>query len=460
MAVLKGMSIGATVPVMELFAINAFEELEPLLHPADGQMLFLERKEGYAGAPLRRPERCSSFAVKRPRGRRSSRTTSTGSPATRQRRRGRRHPERPARPGGLTHGRVLPAGRRHEQSRRRAGHRVAHRLGRPGRRAARARLAVLARVEGPGRTRSLGRRCPGGPAATATRSRSPAGSALVVETTAESIAVLAGPARPHQPLPGPGARAARRRRRREGSSARHARLVELVDERKPSTVPEVMDMMRDQRRSAAGDLPPPGPGRRRRGVGGHVLHGGRRSRADGCGSRRGTRADRVRGDRPRRTSDDQARCLPTAGPTGPCYTDPIRTARSNEQAGRPTANRARFARATARGALEEKAAEGATMAREQKARSGRGADALVGAIAARHVHAGRDGTGDREHDDERVVFTWADTAEPSSLNPMVGVPGTRLLLLDTRAMTCRSTSTPTSERNSRASIRRLRLRVW
>lgn len=62
MAVLKGMSVGATVPVLELFAINAFEELEPLLQAPEGEMLFLQRKEGY----IRKPpavERCSSFTV-------------------------------------------------------------------------------------------------------------------------------------------------------------------------------------------------------------------------------------------------------------------------------------------------------------------------------------------------------------------------------------------------------------
>ena len=64
--VLKGMSMGALVPVMELFAINAFEELEPLLEPQEGQMLFLQRKEGYLKAP---PERCSSVAIRTADGR-------------------------------------------------------------------------------------------------------------------------------------------------------------------------------------------------------------------------------------------------------------------------------------------------------------------------------------------------------------------------------------------------------
>jgi isopenicillin-N N-acyltransferase-like protein len=56
MAMITGMAEGAMVPVMELFAVNAFEELEPLLSPVDGQELFLDRKEGH------RVERCSSFS--------------------------------------------------------------------------------------------------------------------------------------------------------------------------------------------------------------------------------------------------------------------------------------------------------------------------------------------------------------------------------------------------------------
>jgi len=64
MATIKGMSVGAMVPVLELFAINAFEELEPLLQPEEGGMLFLQRKEGYLSPPPQpRVERCSSFSV-------------------------------------------------------------------------------------------------------------------------------------------------------------------------------------------------------------------------------------------------------------------------------------------------------------------------------------------------------------------------------------------------------------
>jgi isopenicillin-N N-acyltransferase like protein len=70
MNVLKGMSIGAMVPIMELFAINAFEELEPQLESPEGELLFLQRKEGYVQAPVpppsTPPERCSSLSVKLP----------------------------------------------------------------------------------------------------------------------------------------------------------------------------------------------------------------------------------------------------------------------------------------------------------------------------------------------------------------------------------------------------------
>lgn len=68
-AVLKGMSLGAMVPVMELFAINAFEELEPLLESPGGGLLFLQKKEGYTEPPVPPPppaERCSSLTVSVP----------------------------------------------------------------------------------------------------------------------------------------------------------------------------------------------------------------------------------------------------------------------------------------------------------------------------------------------------------------------------------------------------------
>jgi len=67
MNVLKGMSVSALVPVMELFAINAFEELEPLLESPEGELLFLQKKEGYT-QPTPPTERCSSLSVKTPDG--------------------------------------------------------------------------------------------------------------------------------------------------------------------------------------------------------------------------------------------------------------------------------------------------------------------------------------------------------------------------------------------------------
>jgi isopenicillin-N N-acyltransferase-like protein len=68
-AVLKGMSVGATIPVLELFAINAFEELEPLLESPEGELLFLQRKEGYVlPPPDTRVERCSSVTAQTPGG--------------------------------------------------------------------------------------------------------------------------------------------------------------------------------------------------------------------------------------------------------------------------------------------------------------------------------------------------------------------------------------------------------
>ena len=70
MDVLKGMAQGATVPVLELFAINAFEELEPLLESPEGELRFLQRKEGYVQGP--KPpivERCSSLTTRTPDGR-------------------------------------------------------------------------------------------------------------------------------------------------------------------------------------------------------------------------------------------------------------------------------------------------------------------------------------------------------------------------------------------------------
>jgi isopenicillin-N N-acyltransferase-like protein len=71
-AMVKGMAEGAMVPVWELFAVNAFEELEALLEPRQDHLSFLKRDVGYSEPPdpqpFRRhlPERCSSFTVTGP----------------------------------------------------------------------------------------------------------------------------------------------------------------------------------------------------------------------------------------------------------------------------------------------------------------------------------------------------------------------------------------------------------
>jgi hypothetical protein len=71
LGVLKGISVGATIPTLELFAINAFEELEPLLQSPEGGQLFLERKGGLASPapstaspPAGRTERCASVSLR------------------------------------------------------------------------------------------------------------------------------------------------------------------------------------------------------------------------------------------------------------------------------------------------------------------------------------------------------------------------------------------------------------
>jgi isopenicillin-N N-acyltransferase-like protein len=72
----------------------------------------------------------------------------------------------------------------------------------------------------------------------------PGSEPLVLETTAERVAVVDGPPVHTNHYLDPrlvplGATPS------SGSSVRHARLVQLLDERKPSTVPEAMDILRD-----------------------------------------------------------------------------------------------------------------------------------------------------------------------------------------------------------------------
>jgi isopenicillin-N N-acyltransferase like protein len=65
--VIRGMAEGAMVPEWELFAINAFEELEPLLSLEPGRLSFLRRDARGRPEPSPPPrERCSSLVVSGP----------------------------------------------------------------------------------------------------------------------------------------------------------------------------------------------------------------------------------------------------------------------------------------------------------------------------------------------------------------------------------------------------------
>ncbi len=80
MAAIKAMAEGAYVPMWELFAVNAFEELEPLLRRSEDAALFQEMKEGLglgqesttaeprSQAPPESPpdDRCATFTVTGP----------------------------------------------------------------------------------------------------------------------------------------------------------------------------------------------------------------------------------------------------------------------------------------------------------------------------------------------------------------------------------------------------------
>src|SRR5439155_948704 len=65
---IKGMAEGAMAPVWELFAVNAFEELEPLLGTGLEHPSFIQTDAGAAPGhrPAIQPDRCSTFAVAGP----------------------------------------------------------------------------------------------------------------------------------------------------------------------------------------------------------------------------------------------------------------------------------------------------------------------------------------------------------------------------------------------------------
>ena len=66
--VIRGMAEGAMVPVWELFAINAFEEIEPLLSLEPGRLSFLRKDAGVLPVPPAPPppDRCSTLVVTGP----------------------------------------------------------------------------------------------------------------------------------------------------------------------------------------------------------------------------------------------------------------------------------------------------------------------------------------------------------------------------------------------------------
>jgi hypothetical protein len=244
MATLKGMSVGAMVPVLELFAINAFEELEPMLEAPEGGMLFLQRKEGYLSPPGRpRTERCSSFVV-----------TSDGATIL-------AHNEHwlagdlgnvavvldlpddgPARVASPTVVCCLPAvGMNSHGAAQGIGSLSASDdgVGVPRVLVSRHSLEAMDRADAIARAGLAGRA--GGYAYTFAFA---GGEAFAVETTAERLAVLEGPAvhtnhyldaelAPLGPEPS------------EGSLARYRRLKTLLEGRQPQSVEGVMDVLRD-----------------------------------------------------------------------------------------------------------------------------------------------------------------------------------------------------------------------
>ena len=239
MSVLKGMSTGATVPVPELFAINAFEELEPLLHPVDGHTV---ERDGDA-TRARPSDHCTSFVVTA-RGRTilahnenwlvgdaGNVAVVVDAPS-----------DRPVRVASPTIVCCLPAVGVNSHG---VGQGIASlaasddRVGVPRVLVSRssleardpadaaARAGMPARSGGYGHTFAV-----------------PGGDPVVVETTAERLAVVQGPPVHTNHYVDPelmplGATPS------VGSTLRYARVVELLGERRPATVPEVMDILRD-----------------------------------------------------------------------------------------------------------------------------------------------------------------------------------------------------------------------
>lgn len=243
MATLKGMSVGAMAPVLELFAINAFEELEPMLETPEGALRFLQRKEGYLAPPKPPQERCSSFTVTTPdatilahnehwlAGDLGNVAVVIATPD-----------DRPVWVASPTVVGCLPAvGINSHGAAQGIGSLTAsddgigvprvfvsrYALESMDRGDAIARAGLPTRAGGYGHTFAFA-----------------GGDAFAVETTRAQLAVLEGPAVHTNHYLDPGL-AALGPDPSEGSLARRARLEQLLAERSPQTVPEVMDILRD-----------------------------------------------------------------------------------------------------------------------------------------------------------------------------------------------------------------------
>ena len=245
MSILKGMAEGAMVPVWELFAVNAFEELDPLLTRDQGKPRFLEQKEG--PSPIlrsRTAERCSSFTVTGPgftllghnehwiEGDRGNVAVVIDVPD-----RGRAV----ASPTVVC---CLPAvgmnekrGTQGIQSLRAADERPGaprvlisrHSLESTDRLDAVRRTAVRARGGGYGYTFAF-----------------PGGDAFTVETTATPESLLEGPG-PHTNHYLDPSLAQLGSEPSEGSLSRYERLLDLLDERQPETPEDVMELLADHK---------------------------------------------------------------------------------------------------------------------------------------------------------------------------------------------------------------------
>ncbi len=243
MATLKGMSVGAMAPVLELFAINAFEELEPKLEAPEGGLLFLQRKEGYLAPPKPSVERCSSFAVCTPEatilahnehwlaGDRGNVAVVIDLPD-----------DRTTRIASPTIVCCLPAvGVNSHRAAQGIGSLSASDDGVGVPRVLVSRDSLEAADRADAIARAGQRRRAGGYGHTFAFA---GGDTLTVETTATRLAVLEGDPIHTNHYLDPDL-AALGPQPSEGSLARRIRLEELLTDRKPQTVPEVMDILRD-----------------------------------------------------------------------------------------------------------------------------------------------------------------------------------------------------------------------